>query len=134
MGNSNKISIGGIIGSVIFFLSFLPYVHLIYIGLTGVLFGMQGFVVCYGYMGMFADAIFLTFFLVLPICIIYQIAFGINCIRHHKKLSKATLLLFIILIIAGLITEPVANCIHGTTITDDPVKIEEFNSQKHWPW
>ncbi len=33
----NKISIGGIIGSVIFFLSFLPYVHIIYSGLTGIL-------------------------------------------------------------------------------------------------
>ena len=134
MKNENKLGIGGIIGSVIFFLSFLPYVHLIYIGLTGVVFGMQGFVLCYGYMGMFADAIFLTFFLVLPICFIYQLVFFFKIIRHHKKLLKSTIILLIILIIAGLITEPVANCIHGTTITDDPVKIQEFNSQKRWPF
>ena len=134
MGNNNQISIGGIIGTVIFFLSFLPYVHLIYIGLTGVVFGMQGFVLCYGYMGMFADAIFLTFFLILPICIIYQIVFGVKYIRHHGELLKATICLFIILIIAGLLTEPIANGIYGTTFEDDPVRIQEFNSQKRWPY
>ena len=133
MENRDKISVGGMIGSVLFFLSFLPYVHMIYIGLTGVVFGMQGFVLCYGYMGMFADAIFLTFFLVLPVCLLYQIVFAVKYIRHHGKLLKVTVCLFIILIIAGLLTEPIANSVHGTTILDDPVKIQEFNSQKRWP-
>ena len=57
---ANKISIGGIIGSVIFFLSFLPYIHIIYSGLTGILFGMQGFAIFYGYGGLLIDAICLT--------------------------------------------------------------------------
>ena len=57
---ANKISVGGIIGSVIFFLSFLPYVHIIYSGLTGILFGMQGFAVLFGYGGLLIDALFLT--------------------------------------------------------------------------
>ena len=122
------------IGTVIFFLSFLPYIHLIYIGLTGVVFGMQGFVLCYGYMGVFADAIFLTFFPFLPICLIYQLIYFFKFIRHHEKLLKVTICLLVFLIIAGLITEPIAAGIHGTTMTDDPVKIQEFNSHKRWPF
>ena len=131
---NNKMSVAGIIGSVIFFLSFLPYFHIVYIGFTGMIFGLQGVAVFYGYLGMLGDAFFLTLCGVLPVCFFYQLVVGIRHIRHHNTLHKTTIILIVVLIIAGLLTEPVAGMIHGTTAETDPVKIQEFSSQKHWPW
>jgi len=129
-----KISAGGIIGSIFFYLSFLPYVHIIYTGFKGIIFGMQGIALFYGYMGMFFDAIFLTFLAVLPLSFIYQLIFGIKFIRNHKTLHRATICIIIILIIAGLLTEPIANMIHGTTFVTDTEMLNEFSSQNQWPW
>lgn len=131
---ANKISVGGIIGSVIFFLSFLPYIHIIYSGLTGILFGIQGFAVFYGYGGLLIDAICLTIFGILPLCFIYQLIFGIKFIKKHHKLRTCTIALIITLILAGIVTEPIAVTIHGTDLVSDVAKVQEFNSQKHWPW
>lgn len=131
---ANKISVGGIIGSVIFFLSFLPYVHIIYSGLTGILFGMQGFAVLFGYGGLLIDALFLTFFGILPLCFIYQLIFGIKFIKKHHKLRTCTIALIITLILAGIVTEPIAVTIHGTDLETDVAKVQEFNSKNHWPW
>ena len=63
---SKQLSIPAMIGTVIFFISFFPYVHFIYAALRGVMFGMQGFVVCYGYGAIIVDAIALTFYLIMP--------------------------------------------------------------------
>ena len=43
--------IGGIIAAVVFFASFAPYFMLIYFGIDGINFGMQGIVRAYGIAG-----------------------------------------------------------------------------------
>lgn len=122
-----QLSIPAMIGTVIFFISFLPYVHLIYAALRGVMFGMQGFVVCYGYGAIIVDAIALTFYLIMPACFIYQLIFGKAVISKHPALKRAVKILVIVLIVAALLTEPLAFLIYGKDLENDPDKVREFH-------
>ena len=122
-----QLSIPAMIGTVIFFISFFPYVHFIYAALRGVMFGMQGFVIAYGYGAVIVDAIALTFYLIMPACFIYQLIFGKAVISKHPALKRAVKILVIVLIVAALLTEPLAFLIYGKDLENDPDKVREFH-------
>ena len=96
----------GIIGTVLFFLSFLPLIYAVFKGFTGVFFGFQGFAYFFGLFAIFLTLIYECFlFCFIPVlCFIYQIVFGRNYIRHHKKLDRATKILVIVIIAAAVIS------------------------------
>lgn len=89
----------GIIGTVFFFLSYLPFVPLIEVGIHGTQSGLFGGPYIYGF-----DAIANYFFWlcvvpIYPICILYQLIFGIAYIRKRKVLKIVT-----IAVVASLVT------------------------------
>ena len=96
----------GIIGTVLFFLSFLPLIYAVFKGFTGVFFGFQGFAYFFGLFAIFLTLIYECFlFCFIPVlCFIYQIVFGRNYIRHHKKLDRATKIFVIVIIAAAVIS------------------------------
>ncbi len=59
---------------------------------------------------------------------------GIKFIKRHHKLRTCTKALIITLILAGIVTEPIAVTIHGTDLETDVAKVQAFNSKNHWPW
>ena len=95
----------GIIGTVLFFLSFLPLIYAVFKGFTGVFFGFQGFAYFFGLFAIFLTLVSECLYFFLPVlCLIYQVGFGSNYIRHHKKLDRATKILIIVIIAAAVIS------------------------------
>ena len=103
---TNAKKVLGIIGTVLFFLSFLPLIYAVFKGFTGVFFGFQGFAYFFGLFAIVLTLIYECFlFFFLPVlCLIYQVGFGSNYIRHHKKLDRATKILVIVIIAAAVIS------------------------------
>lgn len=101
----------GIIGTVLFFLSYLPFVSLIDSGVNGTLSGFFGGEVLYGFAAMWNVALWLCVIPVIPVCIIYQIVFGIVYIRKHKTLKLVTVgvvaALAVIIVCVGLLASDV---------------------------
>lgn len=102
---SSSVSVQGIIGTVLFFLSFLPVIFAVYTSYTGVFFGLQGSAWFFGLPAIIYTLISECMMFFLPVvCLIFQILFFSNYIRKHKKLKFASLILTSLIIIFSLIS------------------------------
>ena len=90
--NMAKIILGRI-GTILFFASYIPYLYIIICSVDGVQKGLFGGSYVYGFEAMFNLLQWFIFFPIIPVCFIYQIAFGIAYIRKRKALSIITLVL-----------------------------------------
>lgn len=90
--NMAKIILGGI-GTILFFASYIPYLYIIICSVDGVQEGLFGGSYVYGFEAMFNLLQWFIFFPIIPVCFIYQMAFGIAYIRKRKALSIITLVL-----------------------------------------
>ncbi len=97
----------GIIGVVLFFLSYLPFVPLIEVGIHGVQSGLFGGPYIYGFDAIANCFLWLCVVPIYPICILYQLIFGIAYIRKHKVLKIVT-----IAVVASLVTAILATGIY----------------------
>ena len=109
--SSNKISVKGIIGTVIYFLCFLPYIFVIHCGIEGAYFGMQDITKFYGFEGMILAIIlgFFNYMIPLPFSLIYQIIFFCKFIRHRSILKIASFIISIIFAFAFVLVAITAN-------------------------
>lgn len=92
-----------VVGVTIFFLSYLPFVLLIEYGFHGTQAGLFGGPYIYGFEAMANCFVWLCFIPVYPVCIIYQLIFGILYIRKHKILKLITIAVVVSIITAILI-------------------------------
>ena len=97
----------GIIGVVLFFLSYLPFVPLIEVGIHGVQSGLFGGPYIDGFDAIANCFLWLCVVPIYPICILYQLIFGIAYIRKHKVLKIVT-----IAVVASLVTAILATGIY----------------------
>lgn len=83
-----------IIGTVIFFICFAPYLLVLFCGLNGINFNLQGIKTYYGFPGMLISMIISpSFFGLIPACIIYQVIYTIRSIWFRKKLKRISLII-----------------------------------------
>ena len=100
-----KMTVPGIFGTIIFFLSFLPIIYAIYKSFTGVFFGLRGFAWFFGLPAIIIILIYESLLFFLPVgCLIYQIIFFTKYIRRHEKLKITTLILVGIILTSALIS------------------------------
>ena len=123
--------IGGIIAAVVFFASFAPYFMLIYFGIDGINFGMQGIVRAYGIAGIIIGAIILFVIGVLPICIVLQAVLGKIYISKHAALSRITKILYIAIIVMLVLTEPIYRIINKIKMDTEPDRIVSYLENKY---
>ena len=98
--NKGKVKkVFGIIGAVLFFLSYLPFILLIEVGVHGTMSGLFGGPYIYGFDAIAHYFLWLCIVPIYPICIIYQLIFGIAYIRKRKVLKIVT-----IAVVACLVT------------------------------
>ncbi len=84
--------ITGIIGAVLFFASYSPYFVLVYAGIAGTQRGLFGGAYIYGFDAMWKIFVWNCIVPIFPLCILYQLVFGIFYIRKHKILTVITLI------------------------------------------
>lgn len=89
----------GVIGTVIFFISYIPYLLLIEVGIHGTMSGLFGGIKLYGFEAMCNYIVWLCVVPVFPVCIIYQLIFGIAYIRKRRVLKIITIVLVAVLVI-----------------------------------
>lgn len=118
--NSKAKKVLGIIGTVIFFLSYIPFVWLPYAGIYGVQSGLFGGPFVYGFEAMDIYFLWLCIFPVYPVCVLYQLIFGIAYIRKHKILKIVTIVLAVCL----------AALVIGSGISYELKKQEKLNSER----
>lgn len=99
---SSDVSVSLIVGTVLFYLSFIPLIYAIYRSFTGYLFGFRGLAWFFGF-----SAVIVVLFnegrIIVPfICLLFQIFFFTSYIRKTKKLLKVTLYFIGILIFSIL--------------------------------
>ena len=92
----------GITGVILFFLSYLPYISIISAGINGVQRGLIGGPFIYGFEAMYNQLVLGSIIPVFPICFLYQLIFGISCIRKHKILTIADLIIVFAIISSAL--------------------------------
>ncbi len=103
MANESKVKkVFGIIGTVLFFLSYIPFTGLITAGAEGALSGLFGGRYLYGFEAMWNTFVWLCVIPIYPFCILYQLIFGIAYIRKHKTLKFITIGIVAALVIAIL--------------------------------
>ena len=93
----------GIFGTAFFFISFIPYIIVLYLSFHGVLFGLQGVGWFYGLLAML---FLLCYFIPLggPLFIFYQITFARKYFRHRSTLKTAARTVTILLIATALVS------------------------------
>ena len=133
MEKDNTVKKKSITGStVLYFASFSVYYLLIFIGINGFGFGMQGAFFYYGLAAIFTFLIFLwpfTAFLVL--CIIYQIRFANRYFKDHIKLKKAALTVIVFTAVCFLSVIPISIFRNRTVMAEDPGLIREYLVKKY---
>ena len=102
--NSKVKKVFGIIGAVLFFLSYLPFILLVEVGIHGVQSGLFGGPYIYGFDAIVDNFLWLCVVPIYPVCILYQLIFGIAYIRKHKALKIAAIAVVAALVTAILIT------------------------------
>ncbi len=93
----------GIIGTVFFFASYIPYICIIAAASGGVQAGLIGGPYIYGFEAMLYMLQWFCIIPVVPVCLIYQLIFGIAYIRKHRILSIITLVLASLIVAALLL-------------------------------
>ena len=128
---SSAKKIFGIIGTVFFFLSYIPYVWIIINSIEGVQTGLIGGPYVHGFDAMINILLWLCIIPIVPACFIYQLIFGIAYIRKRRKLSIVTLIL-VVLIVAGILAAGLPEVIKNDLQikTDSPV-ISEYLEGKY---
>lgn len=117
---------GLVVDSFIFFASFLIYYPLIYFGIAGFRFGMQGVVYCYG-----LEAILLFSMLIWPytvivlLCLIGQIRFAVKNLREHRALRNASIAVAAFTILCFLSVIPVSSIRKKADAANDTDSIRE---------
>ena len=127
LGIKEKVSV---IGTVLFFLSFTPYFFLIYIGIEGINFGMQGIIHFYGLTAVIIGFIFLCILGIIPLCLIFQIIFGKKYIAQHDKLRKATKILITVLVVTLILISPISCGVNKIRVMTEPSRITEYLADK----
>ena len=92
----------GIIGTVIFFISYIPFIAMIEYGVHGIMAGLFGGPYIYGFEAVANCFLWLCFIPVYPVCFVYQLFFGVLYIRKHKRLKIITVAL-VSCIVAGIL-------------------------------
>ena len=125
---SGKMSVSEKIGTVLFFISFLPLIYAIYRAFTGVMFGLQGFAWFFGFTAIVFTFICsgLAFLIVSVSCLIYQIVFSKKVIRNHANLKKASLFF-----VAFLVLACVSSSILAETSRDLKIRLVEPKLKPH---
>ena len=116
----------GVLGAILFFLSYLPFVFVIYAGIIGVQRGLIGGAYIYGFEAMFNYLTWFCIIPIIPVCVIYQLVFGIIYIRKHKILTVATLI-----IVAGIIIASVSVGISFEVSKKNMIRHEEDAITEH---
>ena len=129
--SDERITSGDIILTIFFLGSFFPYGHIIYTGINGIYFGLQGFVHAYGLAAMIIDAVYMTFYLLLPICLIDQIWYAVHVMKKHRILKIISLAAVGTVILGFIIVIPVSDCIVRAAAEEDPVRIREYLADKY---
>lgn len=129
--SDERMTSGDIILTIFFLGSFFPYGHIIYTGINGIYFGLQGFVHAYGLAAMIIDAVYMTFYLLLPICLIYQIWYAVHIMKKHRILKIISLAAVGTVILGFIIVIPVSDCIVRAAAEEDPVRISEYLAGKY---
>ena len=95
----------GIVGTVFFFLSYIPFFVLPIVSLVGVTEGMFGVRTVYGWEAVSNVFLWMCILPVYPVSIIYQIVWGVFYIRRKKKALKiATIILVAVILISTAAT------------------------------
>lgn len=105
--NRTVLKVLGIIGTVFFFLSYIPFFILPLISLDGVSEGMFGARTIYGWEAVSNYFMWMCIIPIYPILIIYQIVWGIVYIRRKKKALKIST----IALVAVILISTAATCI-----------------------
>lgn len=128
---SSAKKIFGIIGTVFFFLSYIPYIWIIINSLDGVQTGLIGGPYVHGFDAMIHILLWFCIIPIVPVCFIYQLIFGIAYIRKRRKLSIVTLIL-VALIVVGILAAGLPEVIKKElqTKADSPV-ITEYLEGKY---
>lgn len=126
-----KLTGGQITGTVLFFLSYVPFLYAIYCGLNGIVFGLQGFARFFGISGVILGCLTLTVFGILPACIVYQIIFGVKVIRHNKPLRITTFAVVGALLFVAFLTEPVSRILKAEHAIDNIDEVNGYLSDKY---
>ena len=121
-----------IIGTIVFFISFMPYYFIVNAGIRGINFGFgQGFGHFTGVDGAFIAAWGLTLTGIIPFCLVYQIIFGRKVIRRYKPLKTIAILLISVTSISLILTIPVSNAFQKAVLEKEPERITEYLSGKY---
>ena len=121
----------GVIGAVLFFSSYLPYLFLVEAAINGFVLGLAGESYVYGFEAVCELFVLLCIFPVYPVCILYQLIYGIVYIRKRKKLKIAA-----IAVVAVLVAAIFASCFYYEIrkrhqINEDKGYIIEYLSDKY---
>ena len=101
----------GIIGTVVFFITYLPFLLLIEYSLHGIQSGIIGGEYVYGFEAIGCALLFLSVVPVYPICVLYQLIFGIAYVRRHRKIRIAA-----IATVACIVTAVIGAAVYKTII------------------
>lgn len=129
--NTTVKKVFGVIGAVLFFSSYLPYLFLVFVAINGFVLGLAGESYVYGFEAVCGLFVLLCIFPVYPVCILYQLIYGIVYIRKRKKLKIAA-----IAVVAVLAAAIFASCFHYEIrkrhqLNEDNGYIIEYLSDKY---
>ena len=114
-----------------FFVSFIPYLWLIYKGINGVVIAFRGAGHFYGFDAIFASLFLSPLIIFVPASIIYQIVYAVKHLPDHPALRIASLI-SVVCIIAGFIAvTPLSKAKIDFIASKDPDKISEYLSDKY---
>ena len=114
-----------------FFVSFIPYLWLIYKGINGVVIAFRGAGHFYGFDAMMILLVFSPLILIVPVSLIYQIRFAIKYLGDYPALRKASLILAICTILGFIAVTPLSYTVMHYRASKDPDKIHEYLSNKY---
>ena len=116
--------------TVLFFISFFPYINSVYYAYTGVFFGLQGFAWFFGFGGIFITLVF-RYILLIPICLIYQIKYGKEYFPKYKAIRTSALTLIAVIVLSGVIATIFGEKIVDINLQLAQTKIENYFEEKY---
>lgn len=128
---SVKMDAGSLAGAIFFYISLIPYFVLIYFGINGITFGMQGIARFYGIGGVIIGAIILFVMGSLPISIVLQIILGRKVIANNRKLSLITKILYGFIILMLILVTPISSGLIKLQKNADPARITSYLEEKY---
>lgn len=114
-----------------FFVSFIPYIWLMYNGINGFVFAFRGAAHFYGSDAMIMSLFFSPLVILVPISLIYQIRFAIKHFGDHRALLAVSLILVVCTIAGFIAVNPLSRRVMLSRASKDPDKIHEYLSNKY---